>query len=144
FHDLRWLLPECRPGGAGLHHQSVLASSDKRKPAIPVQFLPRAYRGKRAALPARLQGRTPPVGRHRENLRPGAEPTHSLELYEHRWRVEGTPASLGTRRTVRLPFRQRRRHAVVLALPDLQLPRLERCAGSVGAVAVLRFAPRVK
>jgi len=32
--DLRRLVPKCRSGGAGLHHQSILASADQREPAI--------------------------------------------------------------------------------------------------------------
>jgi type IV secretion system protein VirB4 len=72
------------------------------------------------------------------------ETAHGLELYEHRWRVEGAPAPLDTRRAVRIPLRQRRGHAFVLPLSNLQLPRLERCTRGAGAASVLRFASRVE
>ena len=61
--DLRRHLFECRPGGAGFHHQPVLASSYKREPAISLQLLPGADRRYRAAVSARLQGRAQTVGR---------------------------------------------------------------------------------
>ena len=50
-------LPERRPGGARLHHQSVFACADQGEPAVPLQLLPRADRGQRPAIPARLQRR---------------------------------------------------------------------------------------
>ena len=44
------------------------------------------------------------VGRDRAHVRAGAEPAHHLELRQHHWRVERTPAPLDPRRAVRLPL----------------------------------------
>jgi type IV secretion system protein VirB4 len=43
YDHLRRLLPQCRPGGARLHHQSVLTAPKQREYAIPLQLLPRAH-----------------------------------------------------------------------------------------------------
>jgi type IV secretory pathway VirB4 component len=44
-HFYLWrLVPQRRPGSARLHHQPVLARTQQREPAIPVQLLPRAHR----------------------------------------------------------------------------------------------------
>ena len=141
--DLRRHLSERRPGGARLHHQSVFAAADQREPAISLQLLPRADRGQRAALPAGLQGRAQAVGCDRADVHAGAGPAHGLQLRQHHRRAEGAAASLDTRRAVRISLRQRRGHAFVQPLPDLQLRRLGRCARCAGAAAVLRPASGV-
>ena len=43
YDDIRGLVPQCRPGSAGLHHQPLLAASDQREPAVSLQLLPRAH-----------------------------------------------------------------------------------------------------
>ena len=43
--DLRRFLPECRPGRARFHDQSLLTCTDQREPAIPLQLLSRLDRG---------------------------------------------------------------------------------------------------
>ena len=123
------ILSECRPGGARLHHQSVLARRKQREPAISLQLLPRADRGQRAALPARLQRGAQALGCDRARVRAGARAAHRLQLRQHHRRVEGPPASLDARRPAWIPLRQRRRHALLQPLPDLQLRRMGRCAG---------------
>ena len=60
-----------------------------------------------------------------------------LQLRRHHRRVEGTAASLDARRPAWLPLRQRRGHAFLQPLPDLQLRRMGRCARCAGAAALL-------
>jgi type IV secretion system protein VirB4 len=105
YYHLRRVIPERRPGSAGFHHQSVLASADQGKPAISLQLLPCTHRRQRTAVPAGLQRRAPPVGCHRAHVHAGTGPAHRLELYEHRWRIEGAFAPLDARRPVRFSLR---------------------------------------
>ena len=111
-----------------------------------MQFLFSFFRvlieGNEPALPARLQRRAQAVGCHRARVRAGACATHRLQLRRHHRRAEGPPASLDARRPAWIPLRQRRGHALLQPLSDLQLCGMGRCAGCAGAAALLCAASR--
>ena len=107
-----------------------------------VFFLPGADRGQRQAISSSITTRSASSGKRSSACTPCPGAADALYLRQDHRGVEGTAPPLDKGGAVRIPLRQRRGHADILPLPDLQLRRLGRHARGAGAAAVLRPAPR--